>query len=274
MTDLRYGFAKNERQGVTFYTIPSFHETGLTRHGFSTRYGGVSKGYFTSMNLAIARGDRCENVLENYRRFCAAVGTSADSTVFTNQVHKDHVREATPEDIGKGLFRERGYEADGLMTDRAGIAMVAHFADCTPVYLLDPVKKAAALVHCGWRGTAALIAFKAVARMCERYGSRASDILAGIGPCIGPCCFETDDDVQRAMVLAMGENADPFMRRQGEKWHVDLAQINAKQLVLAGLLPRNVTLSGLCTCCLHDEFFSHRKTGGNRGAQAALLEIC
>ena len=145
-----------ESRGVPLLTSPALSETGLVRHGFSTRMGGVSRGPYASMNLSFTRGDDPEAVRENYRRAAAALGVEMESMTLAWQTHTANVRRIRREDRGKGVVRERDYrDVDGLVTDEPGITLVTFYADCVPLYFLDPVRRAIGLSHSGWRGTAA-----------------------------------------------------------------------------------------------------------------------
>ena len=167
-------------------------------HCFSTRFGGVSEGALASLNLGTHRGDRPENVLENYARLGRAAGFAPEETVFTKQVHSALVERVGRADCGRGLQRETEHGVDGLVTNEPGVALTIFSADCTPVLLFDPIARAIGAAHAGWRGTAAGIAARAVEAMQREFGCRPENIRAAIGPCIGPCCFETDDDVPAA----------------------------------------------------------------------------
>ena len=241
------------------------------RHGFSTRKGGVSAGALESLNLrGYIHGDQKENVEENYRRFCAAIGVDVQNVVLSQQEHLDHLRLVTPDDCGKGLWRERDYCAvDGLLCNTPGIPLVVFSADCNVILLHDPVRHAIAAVHAGWRGTALGIAAKAVREMHAQFGSDPADIRAAIGPAIGKCCFETDDDVPQALRQALGDAVEPYMIKTGAKWHIDLKAINALWLRQEGLT--HIDISDLCTMCRSDLFWSHRRMGNARGVQAAVI---
>ena len=242
------------------------------RHGFSTRLGGVSPAPWDSLNLGISRGDSDENVRENYRRFCAAVGVTVESTVFTQQTHSENIRLVTEQDAGKGLLRPRDYtEVDALITDAPGLSLVVFSADCGTILLYDPVQEAIGAVHAGWRGVASGLAAKTVRQMQEAFGTEPGDLLAATGPSIGACCFETDDDVPEAMRRALGAAAEPYMVRRGEKWHIDLKGINALWLRQAGV--QRIDVCPDCTGCHPERWWSHRKMGDRRGAQAALIAL-
>ena len=195
------------------------------RHGFSTRTGGVSPAPWDSLNLGVGRGDDMDRVRENYRRFCAVLGTDGHRAVLSKQVHEDNVRHVTAEDCGKGLFRERDYTSvDAMITDTPDIPLVVFSADCGIILLYDPVRRAVGAAHAGWRGAAAGIVYKTVRRMQETFGTDPRDLRAAIGAAIGPCCFETDADVPRALRDALGREAEPYITRRGQKWHVEIGR--------------------------------------------------
>lgn len=257
------------KDGVEYLASPGME----TPHGFSTRVGGVSTGIFESLNLGHRRGDDPERVRENYRRFCAATGTDETSIVMTNQVHGNVVKVVTQADVKPDLLAPTPFEADGLATNVPGVTLCIFSADCIPVLLFDPDKKAAAAVHAGWRGTAAAIAAAAVETMARAFGSAPASVRAAIGPGIGPCCFETDGDVPGAMLDALGGLARAHITRAGEKYHVDLKAINKAVLLAAGVAEAHIDVSGACTCCQHERYWSHRYTGGVRGSQAAVIAL-
>lgn len=240
-------------------------------HGFTTRYGGVSTGHLSSMNLGVRKGDTNENVLKNFRILGDAIGFAPEKTVFTAQVHKDDIRNVTPEDWGKGLITNTDYQVDGLITNVPGTTLVVFSADCGTVLLEDPVTGAVGACHAGWRGTALGIAGKTVREMCEKFGCDPKNIRAALGPCISRCCFETDSDVPDAMVEALGDDALPAIDRHGEKYHVDLKYLNSLFLKKAGVLPENIDVTELCTCCDPDTFWSHRKHKDLRGSIGAMI---
>ena len=240
-----------------------------TAHAFSTRFGGVIEGALSSLNLGVHRGDRKENVVENYRILGAAVGFTPEQTVFTKQEHTDHLRRVGKSDCGTGIFREPDYVADGIYTDEPGVALVCFSADCTPILLCDPVKGVVAAVHSGWRGTAQGIVYKAAETLRQEFGCEPENLRAAIGPCIGGCCFEVGAEVPDAMRRSLGAAAEPAIEARGEKFHVDLKMLNRIWLNLAGV--KTVDVSEECTMCRPDRFWSHRVTGGNRGSLAAVI---
>ena len=239
-------------------------------HCFTTRFGGVSRGYLASLNLGSHRGDDPENVAENYRILGDALGFDPKMLVLTRQIHTDIIRVVDAGDC-RGLDHGAYPECDGLITNTPGVALAVFTADCTPILLWDPVTGAVGAAHAGWRGTAAQIAGKTVATMCREFGCKSGDIHAAIGPNIGPCCFQTDGDVPRAMAEAFGEAAKDSIRPDGEKYYVNLKELNALSLRRAGV--REIEISEACTACQPDRFWSHRVTKGMRGAQSGII-VC
>lgn len=267
-------FVTRKKNQLIWLSSPLLENAAGVSHGFSTRQGGVSPAPWDSLNLGPGRGDRIENVVENYRRFGECVGADPGRSVLAVQVHGDGVRTVTEADAGKGLYLRRDYTADALMTNFINIPLVVFSADCGILLLHDPVTRSAGAVHAGWRGCARGIVARTVREMGRVYGAKPENILAAVGPCIGPCCFETDGDVPAAMrESALGREAEPYLERRGAKWHVDLAGLNRQWLLHAGVAPEHIDVSGLCTACRPDLFWSYRKNGNNRGAQVALISL-
>ena len=238
-------------------------------HCFTTRLGGVSKGPLASMNIGTHRGDDPENVRRNYEILAEAMGCDTQKLVLTHQTHTDTVLQVGKEHHGAGLFAPELPECDALITDVPGTALVIFTADCTPILFYDPVTGAVGAAHAGWRGTAAGIAAKTVQAMCDAYGCRAENIRAAIGPNIAQCCFETDRDVPRAMIDALGSEGDAFIRRDQEKYYVNLKEINALFLRRAGV--EQIEISDACTACSPELFWSYRRVGNARGSQGAII---
>ena len=239
-------------------------------HGFTTRLGGVSTGDQSSLNLAVGRGDSLENVEENLRRLGRAVGFDPEKLVMTLQIHSDIVRVVTDKDH-IGLCHREYPKCDALVTNTPGTALLVFTADCTPLLFYDPVTGAVGAAHAGWRGTAQAIGAKVVRAMEENFGTKPENIRAAIGPNIGMCHFETDADVPRAMCAAFGPEVDAYIRMEGDKYHLDLKQINAMVLRRCGV--GHIDISDDCTVCSCARFWSHRATGGKRGSQGAVI-VC
>ena len=227
------------------------------KHIFTDRFGGVSRGIYESFNLGLRRGDSEEAVRENYRRLAGKIGCGRFVTA--NQEHTDTILRVDASFAKTDIFAPVDYVADGLITSEKDLALIVFTADCVPVLLEGEGEIAA--VHAGWRGTAKGIAAKAAAMMtCP-----AERIKAYIGPSIGACCYETGDDVRDAMRLLMGKEAEAFFA----DGRVDLKGLNRRQLEMAGV--GKIEVSGECTMCMHDKYWSHRYTSGRRGSQCGVI---
>lgn len=257
-----------------YYSFPSFDAVPFVRHGFSTRLGGVSTGIWESMNLSFTRGDDETLVRENFERFCRAVGVDCRDGVISAQEHHTEVYNATAADRGRGITRPRGYtDIDGLLTDEPDVVLITQYADCVPLFFADPVKRVVGTAHAGWRGTAAGMGAVMVERMVSDYGCRREDILAGVGPSIGPCCFEVDEPVREAFAASISF-ADVCTKPMGNgKSFIDLWEINRRTIEEAGVKPDHITVTDLCTRCHPDVLWSHRATNGQRGSLAGCIAI-
>ena len=237
-------------------------------HCFTTRFGGVSAGHVASMNLSMRRDADPENVVKNFHILADTLGFDPKNLVLTNQTHSDIVLQVTADDH-QGFNTHDYPECDALVTNTPGTALCVFTADCTPVLLYDPVTGAVGAAHAGWRGTVAKIAAKTALEMVRLYGSDPKNLRAAIGPNIGGCCFETDRDVPDAIQEAYGDAAAPFISQRGEKYFLDLKQINAISLREIGV--NHIELSDACTACQPNRFWSHRVTRGLRGSQGAII---
>ena len=264
---MRFSLCKND--SLEYWTCDSLQ--GAV-HGFSTRLGGVSQEYLSSLNLGTHRGDEPENVLKNYQILGDALGFSPEDTVFAKQLHTGIVRRVGKADRGAGLFRPVEEPRDGLVTNEPGVALTIFSADCTPILFYDPVAKAIGGAHAGWRGTAAGIAKNTVETMVREFGSDPKNIRAAVGPCIGPCCFETHSDVPEAMEAALGPSAWTAIEKlEGGKFRVDLKALNALWLREAGV--RDISICPDCTACRPDRYWSHRIVGNQRGSMANIIML-
>lgn len=262
-------FTQHTDNSITYLRANSLE--GVT-HGFSTRLGGVSPAPWDSLNLGVGRGDTMENVQENYRRFCAVLGTDDRRAVLSKQIHEDVVRHVTEADAGKGLYRDRDYSSvDGMVTNVPHLPLVVFSADCNVILFYDPVNRAIGACHAGWRGTALGIAKKTAQEMVRLFGCEPANIRAAIGPAIGQCCFETDEDVPAALRDALGAEVEPYITWNGTKYHIDLKAVNALWLRKAGV--ETVDICDHCTACRPDLYWSHRKMGNARGAQIAMISL-
>lgn len=265
-----------EKEGVTFLTYPEFDKLPGVVHGFSTRLGGCSEGIYASMNLSFARGDKEDAVKENYRRISAALGFLPEDIVTSDQTHTANVRVVTEEDRGNGITKSRPYtDVDGMVTNVPGLVLATFYADCVPLYLVDPVHKAIGLSHSGWRGTAAGIGEVTVEALRKNYGSDPADIYAAVGPSICQECYEVSEDVIVEFRKAFSAELWPklFYKKQNGKYQLNLWEANRQIFLRAGILPEHISMPGICTCCNPDFLFSHRASKGKRGNLGAFLGI-
>lgn len=247
-------------------------ETGLVKHGVSTRIGGVSKDHLYSLNLSYSRGDKKENVDENFKRVAKSLGCEVSDITCVHQTHTANIKVIYEADRGKGFKNESEYDnTDGLITNVKGIMLSAYFADCVPIFLLDPVNKAVGMIHSGWRGTVQKISKNALIKMNEEYGTKARDIIAAIGPSICRDCYEVSKDVRDEFLnnFSKEQVCDIFCpsvkSEADDKYQLDLWLANKYILLEAGVLKENIEVTDICTCCNSELLFSHRASNGKRG---------
>ena len=270
-------FDENVVNGVPYLSYPLLEGTGAVKHGFSTKLGGVSTGSCATMNISTTRGDDPEAVAENRRRIGAAIGVQPEDMTYTHQTHTTNVRRVTREDEGKGVIRERDYRnVDGLITDVPGITLVTFYADCVPLYLVDPVHHAIGLSHSGWRGTVRRMGQVTMDAMKEAFGTRPEDVTACIGPSICRDCFEVGEEVAEAFADAFDPKyRDALYRANAKpgKYQLDLWKANEIIFQEAGVPKEQIHTTNICTMCNSDYLFSHRRVGEERGNLAAFLSI-
>ena len=261
---------------VLYLTYPLLENTGIVKHGFSTRVGGVSEGVCSTMNLSFSRGDDENAVRENFRRMANALDVEEDCFVFSQQTHTTNVRKVTLDDKGKGLTRQLDYQdVDGLITNVPGLCLSTFYADCVPLYFVDPVQKAIGLSHSGWRGTVGKIGAVTVQKMREEYGSKPEDIIAAIGPSICQDCYEVSEDVIVEFQNYFDEKywKELYYRKENGKYQLNLWKANEIVLAEAGILKEHIAVTNLCTCCNSEVLFSHRASNGKRGNLAAFMAL-
>ena len=266
----------NEVFEVPFFTYEHLEECGMVVHGFSTRMGGVSTGECTTMNLSFERGDSEEAVRTNYELLAAAVGFRTETLVFSKQTHTTNVRVVTEEDRGKGFVIERDYiDVDGLVTNVPGLTLATFYADCVPLFFVDPVKKAIGLSHSGWKGTVGKIGKVTVEKMTEQFGTDPKDVLAAIGPSICQSCYEVSEDVINQFKKAFEEKywTELFYGKEDGKYQLNLWRANELIFEEAGILKEHYSTTNVCTCCNPGYLFSHRASRGKRGNLGAFLQL-
>lgn len=257
---------RRESDGIVTYRFESLALEGLV-HTVFTRLGGVSREPFDTLNVGRTVGDDEEAVAENHARVYEHLGLSAAQVTSPRQVHSNRVVA-----VGGAQAGSLVPDSDGLATATPGVGLLLRFADCQPILLYDPIRHALALVHAGWRGVAQGIARRAVETMVQAFGSRSGDLLAGLGPAIGPCHYVVGDKVAAAMGYVLTDWSRALSPLGEDQWRLDLSAANAQQLAAEGV--QQIEVANLCTACHHDEFYSHRGDNGHTGrfAVAAYLQ--
>lgn len=261
------------KNGVTYISFPKLEKTGLVRHIFSTKLGGVSPYPFGPMNMSFNRDER-ENVLKNYELLCGCVGIDTNHLVLSKQTHTNNVMVVNKSHCGTGYNKQSFEDIDGLITNEPGVALVTQYADCTPLIFCDPIKKVIATSHSGWRGTVQEIGKVTVKKMVTEFGCNPSDIIACIGPCIQKCCYEVDTPVlEEFKKLTYLDLSKIFTDKGGGKYWLDMVEANKQILVNVGIKEENMDISDLCTNCNSDSLHSHRATKGQRGTIGVIIEL-
>ncbi len=270
--------------------FPALEQTGIVKHGFTTRFGGVSEGMFSTLNLSFTRGDKKESVEENYRRVAQALQVDHERIVCSDQTHTTNVRVVTEADAGKGLIYPKDYtDVDGMITNVPGLTLATFFADCVPLYFVDPIHRAIGMSHSGWRGTVGRMGRETLRAMKENYGTEPADVICAVGPSICQDCYEVSADVAEAFArefpgheeelltcAACGEKLSlEYIRTDGadKKYQLDLWKANEIVLLDAGVLSEHLSVTDICTCCNPDLLFSHRASHGKRGNLGAFLSL-
>ena len=253
--------------GIVALVLPRIGRTNSIM-AFSVRTGGCSPPPFESLNFSVSQGDALENVRRNYTIIAKCLGIEADRIVTCRQVHQDSVEiiDALPQVPPR---------ADAIITSNPGIYPAIKTADCLPILLLDPVRRVVGAVHAGWRGTVLRITRKVVRMMKSRCGTNPTDLIAGLGPAIGPCCYEVDEAVlkpfrqgfpQAEQFIVRSESRD----RSKESLRLDLVGANRFELIQEGVPLANIHSTELCTSCNSALFFSYRRDGVKSGRHLAL----
>lgn len=265
-----YIFDEKQVGEVLYLSYPLLEKTGLVKHGFSTRIGGVSEGIYSSMNLSFTRGDADSAVRENYRRMAKALDVREDSFVFSAQTHTTNVYKVTLDNRNEKL-----QDVDGLITNVPELCLVTSYADCVPLYFVDPVHRAIGLSHSGWRGTVGKIGEVTLRKMADEYGTRAEDVIAAIGPSICQDCYEVSEDVIDKFSETFDSKHwdDLFYQKANKKYQLNLWKANEIILSEAGVRRENIAVTNVCTNCNPDILFSHRASKGQRGGLAAFMAL-
>lgn len=275
--DAKMQMKQNRNGEVEYLTFPLLEQTGIVRHLFSTRIGGVSKGIWASMNLSYTRGDNKDAVDENYKRIAEVLKCNVSDMVCSDQTHTANVRVVDKTDAGKGILYPKDYaDVDGLITDVPGLVLATFYADCVPLFFVDTKHKAAGLSHSGWRGTVNRMGEQTIKAMRDAFGTDPEDITAAIGPSICQSCYEVSEDVAeefRNAFVKPGQEKELLFDKGNGKYLLDLWKANRIVLEEAGVPADHIQVTDVCTCCNPDYLFSHRASQGKRGNLGAFLGL-
>jgi YfiH family protein len=240
------------RNGAVFLQFENLTRHTQIAHGVFTRCFGHSTGVFCSLNVSFGLGDVTDHVQANRR--CIARAIEGEDLVFAEQVHGDDVIIVNPQNSGLNMNTDGvAGVGDALVTDTSEKFLVVQLADCQSILLYDPIQKVVANVHCGWRGSIKDILGRTVNVMNKRFRCNSRDIIAGIGPSLGPCCAE--------FVSYRSEIPEKFWQYKSANDHFDFWTLSRDQLIGAGLLRENIETGGICTKCNTEAFFSYRGEG-------------
>jgi hypothetical protein len=255
-----------QHSGVAFYRFETLSTCDAIVHAVFTRIGGTSSGPFHSLNVGQLVGDVPAAVRANCGLILSALGTRPERLVTARQVHGAHVAMVGTSQCGSVMPA-----TDGLISQTRGVALLLRFADCLPLMLYDPRQQAIGLVHIGWRGCLAGAVPNTLAAMQRAFSSDPRDLLAGLGPAIGPCCYQVKPDLIASVEQTRARLTRFLLEQPDGSVHFDLPSSVRSQLRRAGV--QSIEDSGLCTCCHQDEFFSHRGERGRTGRFAVVLAL-
>ena len=267
-------FKITNKDDLVYIQFPKLLECDCVHHIFSTRHGGVSTGDASTMNLSFSKDTSKENVVRNFEILCSAVGIGTENLVLSHQTHTNNVITVNESHRGTGFCKPSFCDVDGMVTNVPNVALVTQYADCTPLAFCDPVKRVIATSHAGWRGTVKLIGKRTVEKMMNEFNCNPKDIIVGIGPNIGQCCYEVDDLViDEFRKLDFLNLSDFVVAKDNGKYMLNLSEANRQILIFSGIDPENIDVGDICTCCNSEDLHSHRATGGKRGNLALIIEL-
>lgn len=264
-----------QKSGLIYYQFENLATCDQVTHFVSTRIGGQSKTPFDSLNLGLKVNDEYDNVIKNRKTLAKAVSIDLLNFVIPSQCHSNNVLVVDEKFKGKGIFdRDDAIaDTDSLVTNKPGICLLVFAADCVPVLLYDPIKKAIAVAHAGWKGTVNKIVRKTILTMIDNFNTDPSDIIAGIGPSIGPCCYKVGGDVINEVYKSFNNASALLIKDSFDNTYFDLWSANHTVLIESGICSYNINVSELCTNCNHGLFFSHRQGQGKTGRFGAGIMI-
>ena len=270
-------FELKELGQIKYFNCRELNNTNLVVNAFTTRIGGVSRTPFDNLNLAYNVGDKESRVAENRKIILDALSIDYRTAVTAQQVHKDKIALVRKEDKDKGAFKySKGIgQTDALITDIPGIPLLMCYADCVPIFILDPIKKAIALIHSGRKGTELELTLKTLFKMKKIFETNPCSCLAAIFPSIGPCCYSIKEEnkIDDYWLNQVEYNIEPISLKNKGVRRLDLRKANNVQLIKAGLLKKNIFVNEICTADHPELFFSYRRDKGNTGRMAAIFML-
>lgn len=266
------GFSYKESNGLGYFAIDEFEDDGA-KTCFSARLGGISPDPYSSLNLGYKSGDAVKNVDDNFDVLCSTAGFKKENLVLSDQVHGIVCRVIGEADRGKGIIKDSDIrEVDAMVTNARDTALCIFTADCVPVFLFDRQNMAVGLCHAGWRGIVSGIIPETVSTMRKTYGTLPENLIAAIGPSIGPCCFNVGPEVAEIFEKIFKGCRDIIINKEG-RYKIDLWNAAISMLYSAGLNPESIINSGLCTSCRGDLLYSYRRDGAKTGRMVSIIQL-
>lgn len=262
-----------EKNNLLYFQFEKISSSPSVISAFFSRLGGISKFPFEGLNLGLHVKDNRDNVLQNRNFVLKELGFTSSMLISMEQIHSDNLSEVSLLHKGLGAYSwdDAIPSTDGMISGDKGILLMALVADCSVVVFYDPLKEAIGIGHCGWRGTVKKLSVKIINEMAMRFGSSPSDLLAGIGPCIGPCCCEVGMEVKEMFFNSFGHASENFFELNKGKLHLDIQKALVYQLISSGVKEENIDIIKLCTSCRTDLFYSHRREKGITGRNAVFI---
>ena len=267
---------RHEQNNIVYFSYNLFTPFKSMSSAVSSRSGGVSSKPYASLNLALSVGDDPASVMTNRRLLCNAIGIELDAMTVAQLIQGTHIEVVTSSSRGLAVAEkaQRFVDTDGLITNLADVPLFIFIADCAVLSFFDPNRKVIGLGHAGWRGTVGGMARKMVEAMNAAFDCNPSDLLVGVSPSIGPCCYQVREDVVTAFHNAFPDQADAFFLQQPDgSIHLDMWQALTNQLRSSGIQEDHIELAGICTACHTDIFYSNRAEGGKTGRFTGMISL-
>lgn len=268
-------FTKKQTKEIVFFELEFLEKQAPVKAVYTSRIKGNSQPPYDSLNLGLHVGDSSETVLANRSLLAELLELPLENWVIGEQIHSNKVASVRQKDAGRGAYDKETVlkGIDAIVTNEPGLTLVTFYADCVPIFIVDPINRAIGLAHAGWRGTILQIGLHTVKKMIKEFGSQPDELIAAIGPAIGPCCYQIDNKVAKAVREHLAWHDSVLMSDGDNHYRLDLPKANYLGLKAAGLKSENISAADICTRCSSDIFFSYRAANGVTGRQAALLSL-